>query len=42
MIAFRLDDFKGMVSRNGFVRKFFEVIKQETCEGLVIGFLPPG
>ncbi len=35
LIAFRLNDFKEMVSRNGFVRKFFEVIKEETRDGLV-------
>ena len=35
LIAFRLNDFKEMVSRNGFVRKFFEVIKRETRDGLV-------
>jgi hypothetical protein len=35
LIAFHLEDFKEIVSRNGFVRKFFEVIKTETASGLV-------
>ena len=35
LIAFHLDTFKESVSRNGFVRKFFEVIKEATGEGLV-------
>jgi hypothetical protein len=35
LIAFRLEDFKEIVSRNGFVRKFYEVIKEETKTGLV-------
>jgi hypothetical protein len=35
LIAFYLEDFKEIVSRNGFVRKFFELIKVETASGLV-------
>jgi hypothetical protein len=34
-IAFRLHDFKTSVSRNGFVRKFYESIKAATGEGVV-------
>ena len=35
LIAFYLEDFKEIVGRNGFVRKFFEAIKKETRSGLV-------
>ncbi len=35
LIAFYLEDFKAIVGRNGFVRKFFEAIKKETRSGLV-------
>lgn len=35
LIAFHLEAFKEMVGRNGFVRKFFEVIKEESRSGLV-------
>ncbi len=35
MLAFRLTEFKEIVSRNGFVRKFFEILKQGTGSGLV-------
>lgn len=35
LIAFRLHDFKTSVSRNGFVRKFYESIKAATGEGVV-------
>lgn len=35
LIAFHLEDFKEIVGRNGFVRKFFEVIKEESRNGLV-------
>ena len=35
LIAFRLHDFKTTVSRNGFVRKFYESIKAATGEGVV-------
>jgi len=35
LIAFHLEDFKEIVGRNGFVRKFFETIKEESRNGLV-------
>jgi len=35
LIAFHLEDFKEIVGRNGFVRKFFETIKKESRNGLV-------
>ncbi len=35
LIAFYLDDFKEIVSRNGFVRKFYEVIKKGTGDGVI-------
>lgn len=35
LIAFQLDHFREIVGRNGFVRKFYEVIKEETKSGLV-------
>jgi hypothetical protein len=35
LVAFHLHDFKEIVSGNGFVRKFFEIIKEATGEGLV-------
>lgn len=35
LIAFHLEDFRQIVSGNGFVRKFYEVIKEETKTGLV-------
>ncbi|MCB9263446.1 MAG: AAA family ATPase, partial [Lewinellaceae bacterium] len=35
LIAFQLEDFRKIVSGNGFVRKFYEVIKEETKSGLV-------
>ncbi|MEZ4713768.1 MAG: AAA family ATPase [Caldilineaceae bacterium] len=35
LVAFRLDDFKTSVGRNGFVRKFYESIKTATAEGIV-------
>ena len=35
LVAFRLDEFKTSVSRNGFVRKFYEAIKTATGEGVV-------
>jgi Predicted AAA-ATPase/PD-(D/E)XK nuclease superfamily len=35
LIAFRLSDFKSMVSKNGFVRKFYEAIKIGTQAGAV-------
>ena len=35
LVAFRLHDFKQSVGRNGFVRKFYESIKEATGEGVV-------
>ncbi len=35
LIAFYLDDFKEIVSRNGFVRKFYEVLKKGTGDGVI-------
>lgn len=35
LVAFRLDEFKNSVSRNGFVRKFYERIKTGTGDGVV-------
>ena len=35
LLAFRFGDFKESVSRNGFVRKFYESIKTATGEGVV-------
>lgn len=35
LVAFRLEDFRQIVSRNGFVRKFYESIKTATGEGVV-------
>ncbi len=35
LLSFRLTEFKEIVSRNGFVRKFFEILKQGTGSGLV-------
>ena len=35
LIAFQLDEFSKIVSKNGFVRKFYEAIKTATFEGIV-------
>jgi hypothetical protein len=35
IIAFNYDDFSQIVSQNGFVRKFFEILKQGTGSGVV-------
>lgn len=35
LVAFRLDEFKQSVSRNGYVRKFYERIKTATGDGVV-------
>lgn len=35
LLAFRFADFKESISRNGFVRKFYESIKTATGEGIV-------
>ena len=36
LVAFRLDEFKTSVSRNGFVRKFYEAIKTATGRAWLI------
>jgi hypothetical protein len=35
LVAFRLEEFKTSVSRNGFVRKFYELIKTATGDGVI-------
>jgi len=35
LVSFNLEGFKNIVSRNGFVRKFYETIKTATGEGIV-------
>jgi hypothetical protein len=35
LVSFRLEEFKTSVSRNGFVRKFYETIKTATGDGVV-------
>lgn len=35
LVAFRINDFKNSVSRNGYVRKFYESIKTATGENIV-------
>ena len=35
IIAFNYDDFSQIVSQNGFVRKFFEILKEGTGSGVV-------
>lgn len=35
LLAFRYEEFKDHVRRNGFVRKFYESIKTATAEGIV-------
>ncbi len=35
LVAFRLEEFKQSVSRNGYVRKFYERIKSATGDGVV-------
>lgn len=35
LVAFRLDEFKNSVSRNGYVRKFYERIKSATGDGSI-------
>lgn len=42
LFAFREEHFQEVVSRNGWVRKFYEVIKQYTGEGLVSRFFATG
>ncbi|MDX1907880.1 MAG: AAA family ATPase [Bacteroidia bacterium] len=35
LLAFRFGDFQGMISRNGFVRKFYETLKTGVGQGLI-------
>ncbi|MDX2250206.1 MAG: AAA family ATPase [Bacteroidia bacterium] len=35
LISFRFSDYRDVVSRNGYVRKFYEAIKTATAEGIV-------
>ncbi|MBE2279739.1 MAG: AAA family ATPase, partial [Ignavibacteriaceae bacterium] len=38
LISFRRDEFRDVVSRNGYVRKFYEAIKEGTGKGIVDRF----
>lgn len=42
LLAFKTDDFKKLVAQNGWVRKFYEVIKQYVGEGIVDRFVATG
>ncbi|RKZ75771.1 MAG: AAA family ATPase, partial [Gammaproteobacteria bacterium] len=42
IMAFNLDHFSDFVSRNGFVRKFYEAIKEATGQGIVTRFFATG
>jgi len=42
LISFRLTEFKEIVARNGYVRKFYEVIKTGTGDGIVDRFFGTG
>ncbi|MBE2280490.1 MAG: AAA family ATPase [Ignavibacteriaceae bacterium] len=42
LISFRLPEFKEIVSRNGYVRKFYEAIKEGTGRGIVDRFFATG
>ena len=42
LIAFNLENFKDIISRNGFVRKFYEAIKEGTGLGVVDRFFATG
>jgi hypothetical protein len=42
LISFRLTEFQQIVSENGYVRKFYEVIKTATQEGVVDRFFATG
>jgi len=35
LISFRLNEFKDVVSKNGYVRKFYETLKEATGSGLI-------
>ncbi len=41
-IAFKMEDFKGIVSKDGFIRKFYEAIKEGTRLGIVDRFFATG
>ena len=42
LVSFRLNEFQEIVSENGYVRKFYEVIKTATHEGVVDRFFATG
>ncbi len=42
LLAFKTSQFKNIVAQNGWVRKFYEVIKQYTGEGLIDRFIATG
>ncbi|MCK6604570.1 MAG: ATP-binding protein [Ignavibacteriaceae bacterium] len=42
LISFRLTEFREIVSRNGYVRKFYEVIKSGTGSGIIDRFFATG
>ncbi|MEN8218072.1 MAG: AAA family ATPase [Pseudomonadota bacterium] len=42
ILAFNFDHFSDFVSRNGFVRKFYETIKEATASGIVDRFFATG
>ena len=42
MIVFRLEEFKKVVGAEGFVRKFYEAIKEGTAKGVVDRFFSTG
>ncbi|MCK5522292.1 MAG: AAA family ATPase [Thiomargarita sp.] len=42
IMAFNFDHFSDFVSRNGFVRKFYEAIKEATGRGIVTRFFATG
>ncbi len=42
LLAFKTDDFKKLVAQYGWVRKFYEVIKQYVGEGIVDRFIATG
>jgi len=42
LIAFQLDEFKKVVGAEGFVRKFYEAIKEGTTKGVVDRFFSTG
>jgi uncharacterized protein YjgD (DUF1641 family) len=42
ILAFNFDHFSNFVSRNGFVRKFYETLKEATATGIVDRFFATG